>query len=170
MDQSRIEKIVDEVLAQTGEITRGKANETPMVNVTENRGLVKKIAIGADHGGFRLKEALTRLLKNSGYTVKDIGTFSEEAVDYPDFAVKVARLVASGDCDRGIMIDSIGVASSMAANKVRGIRSAPCFDVATARSSREHNNANVLTLGGKVMDEALAGEIVNKIMEIEKKR
>jgi ribose 5-phosphate isomerase B len=187
VEQDRIEKIVDEVLKQDPAITRSKTNQTPLVNVTAKKGSVKRIAVGADHGGFPLKEALARFLEEGGYVVKDMGTSGPDPVDYPDFAVKVARAVASGDCDRGVMIDSIGIASAMAANKVRGIRAAPCWDLNSARSSREHNNANVLTLGGKVLEDSLAKEIVsvwlttefaggrhwprvNKVMEIERRR
>jgi ribose 5-phosphate isomerase B len=161
MDQNRIEKIVEEVLNQKGVIVKAPANEVPMTGVTEKKGTVKKIAIGADHGGFPLKEYLVRFLEDKGYRVADQGTSGTEAVDYPDFAAKVARAVASGDCDRGIMIDSLGMASAMAANKVRGIRAAMCYDLTTARSSREHNDANVLTLGGKILEPALAAEIVS---------
>jgi len=157
MEQNKIERIVEEVIKQATPIVKGAANEVPMTSVTQKRGMVKRIAIGSDHGGFPLKEELVRFLEAKGYIIKDLGTDSTEAVDYPDFAEKVARAVASGDCDRGIMIDSIGMASAMAANKVRGIRAAMCYDLTTARSSREHNDANVLTLGGKVVDAALAG-------------
>ena len=187
MNQDRIRHIVEEVINQTAPILKRPSNEVAMTNVTEKKGTVKRIAIGADHGGFPLKEDLIRFLRTKNYIVKDQGTYSTDAVDYPDFAEKVARAVASEDCDRGIMIDSLGMASAMAANKVRGIRAAMCYDLTTARSSREHNNANVLTLGGKIMDAALAGEIVslwlttdfaggrhwprvNKIMAIERKR
>ncbi len=185
MDRKRVEAIVDEVLRQERPPSKGPSNEMPMTDATRKKGTVKRIAIGADHGGFPLKEELKKSLKADGYTVKDVGTNSTDAVDYPDFAVQVARLVASGDCDRGIMIDSLGIASSMVANKVRGIRSAMCYDLTTAKSSREHNNANVLTLGGKIIDDKLAREIVsawlstdfaggrhwprvNKIMAVEK--
>lgn len=161
MDQKRVEAIVEEVLRQEKPPGKGPSNETPLTGATSGKRTVKRVALGADHGGFPLKEELKKYLEGDGYTIKDVGTFSEEAVDYPDFAVKVARAVASGDCDRGIMIDSIGIASSMVANKVRGIRSAMCYDLTTAKSSREHNNANVLTLGGKVLDGDLAREIVN---------
>ena len=161
MDQNRIERIVEEVLNQKGVIVKAPANEVPMTDVTEKKGTVKKVAIGADHGGFPLKEYLVRFLEEKGYRVADQGTSGTEAVDYPDFAAKVARAVASGDCDRGIMIDSLGMASAMAANKVRGIRAAMCYDLTTARSSREHNDANVLTLGGKILEPALAAEIVS---------
>ena len=185
MDKNRIERIVEEVLNQNGAIVRAPANEVPMASVTEKKGTVKKIALGADHGGFPLKEYLARFLQEKGYRIADQGTSSTEAVDYPDFAAKVARAVASGDCDRGIMIDTLGVASAMAANKIRGIRAAMCHDLATARSSREHNDANVLTLGTKTVEPALAAEIaltwlttdfaggrhwprVNKVMALER--
>lgn len=161
MDQSRIEKIVEEVINQKRVIVPAPANEVAMNSVTEKKGTVKKIAIGADHGGFPLKEYLIRFLEDKGYRVSNLGTDSTDAVDYPDFAERVARAVASGDCDRGIMIDSLGMASAMAANKIRGIRAAMCYDLTTARSSREHNNANVLTLGGKILEPSLAAEIVS---------
>ncbi len=187
MDRNRIERIVEEVISQAGTIVPAPANQVPMSGVTEKKGTVKKIAIGADHGGFPLKESLVQFLESKGYRVADQGTSSPAAVDYPDFAVKVARAVASGDCDRGIMIDSLGMASAMAANKVRGIRAAMCYDLTTARSSREHNDANVLTLGGKILEPSLAAGIVdlwlttefaggrhwprvNKIMAIERRR
>lgn len=187
MDQSRIERIVEGVMNQADAIVKAPANEVPMSSATEKKGTVKKIAIGADHGGFALKECLVKFLEEKGYRVADQGTFSTAAVDYPDFAEKVARAVASGDCDRGIMIDSLGMASAMAANKVRGIRAAMCHDLTTARSSREHNAANVLTLGGKIIEPSLAAEMVslwlttdfaggrhwprvNKIMALERQR
>ncbi len=109
---------------------------------------VRTVAIGSDHGGFEAKELLKVYLKSIGYQVHDVGTYGKESVDYPDFAVKVARKVASGSCDRGIMIDGAGIGSSMVCNKVRGIRAALCYDIKTITNSREHNNANVLTLGG----------------------
>jgi ribose 5-phosphate isomerase B len=112
------------------------------------RDTVRRVAIGSDHGGFESKEALRPYLESLGYRVDDLGTFSKDSVDYPDFAVKVARKVASGDCDRGIMIDGAGIGSSMVCNKVRGIRAALCYDLRTITNSRVHNNANVLTLGG----------------------
>jgi ribose 5-phosphate isomerase B len=114
-------------------------------NASDN---VSTVAIGSDHGGFSAKENLRKHLEQLGYRVTDVGTFSPESVDYPDFAVKVARLVASGKCDRGIMIDGAGIGSSMVCNKVRGIRAALCYDMRTIQNSRTHNNANVLALGG----------------------
>ena len=109
---------------------------------------VLRVAVGSDHGGFAAKEALKRYLTNLGYRVTDVGTLTEERCDYPDYAYKVARKVADGDCERGIMIDGAGIGSSMVCNKVKGIRAALCYDMKTIVNSREHNHANVLTLGG----------------------
>jgi ribose 5-phosphate isomerase B len=109
---------------------------------------VLRVALGSDHGGFEAKELLKRYLESAGYRVADVGTYSPQSVDYPDFAVKVARKVAGGECERGIMVDGAGIGSSMVCNKVRGIRAALCYDLKTVVNSREHNNANVLTLGG----------------------
>ena len=109
---------------------------------------VKRVALGSDHGGFESKEILKAYLEAAGYNIVDVGTNSKESVDYPDYAVRVARQVADGTCERGIMIDGAGIGSSMVCNKVRGIRAALCYDERTVKNSREHNNANVLTLGG----------------------
>ncbi|TVQ39705.1 MAG: ribose 5-phosphate isomerase B [Spirochaetaceae bacterium] len=109
---------------------------------------ISRVALGADHGGLAAKETLKVYLGSLGYRVVDMGTFNTDSVDYPDIAVKVADAVASGACERGIMIDGAGIGSSMVCNKVRGVRAALCYDLATVRNSREHNNANVLTLGG----------------------
>ena len=106
-----------------------------------------KIAIGGDHGGFELKNQLMAFLRDKGCSVQDCGTHSKDAVDYPRIAYTVARLVASGQCERGIMIDGAGIGSAMTANKVRGVRAAACYSVALAKNSRAHNDANVLTLG-----------------------
>ena len=106
-----------------------------------------KIAIGADHGGLELKNQLLGFLRDKGCFVQDCGTHNKEAVDYPRIAYTVARLVAGGQCDRGVMIDGAGIGSAMTANKVRGVRAAACYNVALARNSRQHNDANVLTLG-----------------------
>jgi ribose 5-phosphate isomerase B len=111
----------------------------------------RRIALGADHGGWALKEGLKKSLEESGYLVLDCGTQSGEAVDYPDFALEVANAVKAGRAFRGIMIDGVGTGSCMVANKVPGIRAAHCYDRLTARNSREHNDANVLTLGGQVL-------------------
>jgi ribose 5-phosphate isomerase B len=107
----------------------------------------KVVAVGTDHGGFEMKESLKTYLAELGYTVTDCGTNSKDAVDYPDFALAVAREVAGGKAWRGIVVDGAGIGSCMAANKVVGIRAAMCYDYASAMNSREHNDANVLTLG-----------------------
>jgi ribose 5-phosphate isomerase B len=109
---------------------------------------VRRVAIGADHGAFDAKELLKAYLQAAGYIIVDVGTNnSTTKVDYPDFAVAVARKVASGECERGIMLDAAGIGSSMVCNKVRGIRAALCWSSKTIVNSREHNNANVLTMG-----------------------
>lgn len=118
------------------------------------------IAIGADHGGFRLKERLAFRLKELGHEVVDCGTDSQESVDYPDFARAVAEMVAGGSARWGIVVDGAGIGSAMAANKVPGVRAALCYDVSSARNSREHNHANVLTLGAGLIGENLAWQIV----------
>jgi ribose 5-phosphate isomerase B len=118
------------------------------------------VAIGADHGGFELKEQLKNYLRDWGYQVLDLGTGSTEAVDYPDFAEAVGSAVAQGQAWLGIVIDSAGIGSSIAANKVPGVRAALCYDRATARNSREHNDANVLTLGARLIAPEAAREIV----------
>lgn len=120
----------------------------------------RKIAIGADHGGFEMKEALKAVLAEMGFDYEDFGTNSTEAVDYPDFAHAVALAVARRTCGLGIMIDGAGIGSCMVANKVPGIRAAMCYDEASARNSREHNGANVLTLGGKMISNDRMREIV----------
>jgi ribose 5-phosphate isomerase B len=122
--------------------------------------LSRVVALGADHGGYDLKEQLKRYLGEWGYTTLDLGTSSREAVDYPDFAEAVANAVARGDAWRGIVIDSAGIGSSIAANKVPGVRAALCYDRASARNSREHNDANVISLGAKLISSEVAREIV----------
>ncbi len=118
------------------------------------------VAVAADHGGYELKEHLKGYLQDWGYRVLDLGTHSAEAVDYPDFAEAAAQAVARGEAWRGVVVDSAGIGSAMAANKVPGARAALCYDRATARNSREHNDANVLTLGARLIPAELAREIV----------
>ncbi|MCZ7588123.1 MAG: ribose 5-phosphate isomerase B [Gaiella sp.] len=124
-----------------------------------------ELAVGADHGGYRLKERIVAALREDGHEVRDCGTHGTEAVDYPDFAHAVARLVAERECDVGIVVDGAGIGSCMAANKVPGIRAATCWDVSSARNSREHNHANVLALGAGLIGENLALEIVRAWLE-----
>ncbi len=119
-----------------------------------------KVAIGADHGGFRLKEAIKPVLDSLGVEYKDFGTNSEESVDYPDISAPVARAVAAGEYDCGILICGTGIGIGIAANKVPGIRAALCHDTFSAHASREHNNANILTMGERVIGPGLASDIV----------
>ncbi len=127
----------------------------------------KGIAIGADHGGFPLKERIAFKLKEAGWEVIDCGTNSHDAVDYPDFAVAVASKVASGECRWGVMIDGAGIGSAMAANKVPGVRASLCYDLSSARNARQHNHANVLTLGAGLIGEGLAWQIVQEWLSTE---
>jgi len=120
----------------------------------------KLVAVGSDHGGFKMKEELKTFLDELGYRVQDFGTNSEDAVDYPDFAHAVAQAVSNGASDVGIIIDGAGVGSAMTANKVPGVRAAACYSVAVARNSREHNGANVLSLGSKTINSKEMREIV----------
>ena len=120
----------------------------------------KLVAIGSDHGGFKMKEELKTFLDELGYRVQDFGTNSEDAVDYPDFAHAVAQAVSNGASDVGIIIDGAGVGSAMTANKVPGVRAAACYSVGVAKNSREHNGANVLTLGSKTINSKEMREIV----------
>ena len=121
----------------------------------------KRVAIGADHGGYALKEVLKRFIAEElDWEVHDCGTHSGEAVDYPDYAAAVGRAVASGECGRGIVVDAAGIGSTMAANKIPGVRCALCHDDATVRNAREHNDANVLALGARVVNRGLATRMV----------
>jgi ribose 5-phosphate isomerase B len=127
----------------------------------------KLIAVGADHGGFKMKEELKALLNELGHRVHDFGTNSESAVDYPDFAHAVARAVADGTADLGIIIDGAGVGSAMTANKVPGVRAAACYSVEVASNSREHNDANVLSLGSKTITSSQMRAIVRVWLDTE---
>jgi len=120
----------------------------------------KLVAVGSDHGGFKMKEELKTFLDELGYRVQDFGTNSEDAVDYPDFAHAESQAVSNGASDVGIIIDGAGVGSAMTANKVPGVRAAACYSVAVARNSREHNGANVLSLGSKTINSKEMREIV----------
>ncbi len=173
--RARVREIVERVISEQG-IRVADANCVERYTV----------AIGADHGGFELKKILIRALTQREYQVLDCGTFSSDAVDYPDIAYAVAKLVSDGSAWRGILLDGAGIGSAMAANKVPGVRAANCNDVKMAANAREHNDANILTLGAKMISENDALEItriflttncaeerhkkrVAKIMEIEKR-
>lgn len=119
-----------------------------------------KIAIGADHRGYQFKEELKSFLKEKDYNVLDVGTFNEVQCDYPDFASEVALCVSKGKCLRGIMINGAGIGSSITCNKFSGIRAALCHDIKTAKNSREHNDANILTIGSNLIGIDLAKDIV----------
>lgn len=127
----------------------------------------RPVALGADHGGYELKEFLKQFLLDSGYEVRDLGTDSKAAVDYPDFAAAVARAVAAGEAWRGIVVDAAGIGSAIAANKVPGARAALCYDSTTARNSREHNDANILTLGSRLLTPEAAREVLRVWLETE---
>ncbi len=123
------------------------------------------IAIGSDHGGYKLKEYLKNRLTERGLQLKDYGVYSEESADYPDCAKPVCEAVLSGECERGILVCGTGIGISIAANKFKGIRAALCSDVFSAKMAREHNDANIICLGGRVTGEELAGMIVETYLE-----
>jgi ribose 5-phosphate isomerase B len=125
----------------------------------------RTVALGADHGGYPMKEDLKTYVSELGYQIVDCGTHSTASVDYPDFAYAVAKLVSEKRAWRGIIVDGAGIGSCMAANKVPGVRAAMCYDHATAINSREHNDANVLTLGGMLVGRNLARQIVKTWLE-----
>jgi len=125
------------------------------------------IALGCDHGGFALKKELVHLLEQAGHVIVDLGCFSEESVDYPEFADRVCEAIEDGRCSRGILVCGTGIGMSIAANRHRHIRAALCHEGFTARLSREHNDANVLCLGARVLGVALALDIVKVWLETE---
>lgn len=189
LSDADLQKIVDEVVSSLmREMPSTISAQEPSTKdsiESSSSSNNKTVALGADHGGFLLKENLKGFLSDQGYKVIDCGTSSGDSVDYPDFARAVAEHVQVGKAWRGIMIDGAGIGSCMAANKVPGVRAAMCYDYATAFNSREHNNANLLTLGAGLIGPNLAKQIVttfldtdfgggrhtrrvDKIMEIEK--
>ncbi|MCP4656448.1 MAG: ribose 5-phosphate isomerase B [bacterium] len=149
--EEEIRKLVRQVVE---EVVGGTADAGPAAP--------ESVALGADHGGFALKDKLAALLRERGHEVRDCGTSGTDSVDYPDFAHAVAREVASGRCRWGVVVDGAGIGSSMVANKVPGVRAALCYDLSSARNSREHNHANVLTLGAGLVGEHLARQIVEE--------
>jgi len=154
-----VEKVVQRTLhGQTGRVEESSKEIDQHVDSPLGQ---RSIALGADHGGYPMKEMLKSTLTKKGYPVVDCGTNSAESVDYPDFALAVAELVSQGKAWRGIIIDGAGLGSCMTANKVPGVRAAMCYDYATAVNSREHNDANVLTLGAGLIGDNLARQIVD---------
>lgn len=160
ISEQEIHDIVQRVVHQSF----GSKTDTTKIeqqNITPNSSTKRVVAIGTDHGGVDLKEILKKELLDRQYEVIDVGTHTKDSVDYPDIAFAVAEKVASGEAWRGVIIDGAGIGSCMAANKVPGIRAALCYDYATAVNSREHNNANVLTLGAGLIGTNLAKQILN---------
>lgn len=159
--KAMVEKVVQRTLQ--GQKVHREGSQ-PATAQSSDGQKTKIVALGADHGGYNMKTMLVSYLAKAGYQVIDCGTNSTESVDYPDFAHSVADKVSSGYAWRGIIIDGAGIGSCMVANKVPGVRAAMCHDHATAVNSREHNDANVLTLGARVVDDAKALEIVREFL------
>ncbi|MDD8048630.1 MAG: ribose 5-phosphate isomerase B [Thomasclavelia sp.] len=126
-----------------------------------------KIAVACDHGGFRLKNVIIEDLKKNGYEVEDFGTYSEDSCDYPDYAGKAAKAVASGECEKGVVVCGTGIGVSITANKVKGIRCALTHDVFSAKATKAHNDANMIAMGQRVIGEGLALEILHAYLETE---
>lgn len=126
-----------------------------------------KIAMACDHGGLRLKNVLKEYLLDNGYEVEDFGTNSEDSCDYPDYAGKAAKAVASGACDKGVVVCGTGIGVSITANKVNGIRCALCHDVFSAKATRAHNDSNMIAMGQRVIGEGLALEILKAWLSTE---
>ncbi|MCH8170067.1 MAG: ribose 5-phosphate isomerase B [Bacteroidetes bacterium] len=143
-------------------VKKNSAENIPLaVNEIEKSQTVRRIAIGSDHTGFRIKNVLSKILTDKGYDIIDVGTYDEKSCDYPDFAFAVARKVKENEVKFGIIIDATGIPSSITANKLKGIRAATCYSEFSASSAREHNNANILVLGAK----ALGEETIKSILE-----
>lgn len=126
-----------------------------------------KIALGSDHGGYKLKNEIISFLKENGYEIKDFGTYSTESCDYPDFAEKVAEAVVSKEFDFGILVCGTGIGISISANKIPGVRAALCSDTFSAHATREHNDANILALGERVVGPGIAIDIVKTFLTSE---
>jgi ribose 5-phosphate isomerase B len=159
----------DTALERRVNLVSAPGAQEPVLSSTASGGdsPERAVALGADHGGFGMKEDLKTFLSELGYPTIDCGTHTTDSVDYPDLAYAVAQLVAQGRAWRGIVVDGAGIGSCMAANKVPGVRAALCYDHATAVNSREHNDANVLTLGGVLVGRSLARQITRTWLETE---
>jgi ribose 5-phosphate isomerase B len=161
ISDAELHEIVQRVLNQVLGSSARESATSALASTAQMEGSGGKVvAIGADHGGFELKEALKSDLKTLGFEINDVGTNSKEAVDYPDFAHAVAQLVGTGKAWRGIMIDGAGIGSCIVANKVPGVRAGMAYDYSSAVNSREHNDTNVLTLGAGLIGVNLAKQIV----------
>jgi ribose 5-phosphate isomerase B len=168
--ESEIHEIVQSVMlrmANTGHPTKNSiqpSNPPPFESASSGEKK-RTIALGSDHGGYELKETIKGYLNELDYSVSDCGTNDKNPVDYPDIAHTVAKMVSNGQAWRGIIIDGAGIGSCMVANKVPGIRAALCYDHASAANSREHNDANVLTLGAGLIGTSLAKQIIKTWLE-----
>ena len=131
----------------------------------KNRAEKLSIAIGSDHAGFALKEELADALRSEGYELEDFGAYSLESVDYPDIAKAVAEAVASGQCDRGILVCGTGIGMTICANKIKGIRAGAVSDTYSAKMARAHNDANIIGMGARVVGYGLALDIANTFLE-----
>jgi ribose 5-phosphate isomerase B len=161
--ESEVRALVSRVVAGLEPETAPATSSSPApaaASGAATSGTLPAIAVGADHGGYPLKERIGFRLKELGHEVVDCGTHSADAVDYPDFAHAVAQTVVRGEATYGVIVDGAGIGSAMVANKVPGIRAALCYDISSARNSREHNHANVLTLGAGLVGASLALQIV----------
>ena len=174
IDDMQIHQIVQRVLEQVMGLSQQSPGpvQTPAAAGTAPRsgaqtGVRKVVAIGADHGGFELKETLKADLSGMGLDVNDVGTYGKAAVDYPDYAHEVAKLVSSGKAWRGIVIDGAGIGSCIVANKVPGVRAGMAYDYSSAVNGREHNDTNVLTLGAGLIGVNLAKQIVKTWLSTE---
>lgn len=145
-------------IVEKEEIHYGQINQSFNVNQTS----AKRIIIGSDHTGFKLKNTLVKYLAEKGYQLTDVGTFDEKSCDYPDYANIVAKSISKGDNDFGILIDATGIPSSIVANKIKRVRAATCYDTFTARSSRAHNNANILVIGARALGEETIKNILDE--------
>jgi ribose 5-phosphate isomerase B len=163
LDDAEIHQIVQRVLQRTLAASGAPVSQ----EARKQSGGKQVVAIGADHGGFELKESLKAELAGLGFEVRDVGTNGKEAVDYPDFAHAVAQLVGTGKAWRGIMIDGAGIGSCIVANKVPGVRAGMAYDYSSAVNSREHNDTNVLTLGAGLIGANLAKQIVQTWLKTE---
>jgi RpiB/LacA/LacB family sugar-phosphate isomerase len=162
--RSMVQRIVDGLLDDAPESSSEAVEPGDESSTPTDWGRVDTIAVGGDHGGYVLKERIAFKLKEAGHTVIDCGTDSTEAVDYPDIAGDVARRVAGGEADIGVVVDGAGIGSAMVANKVPGVRAALCYDLSTARNAREHNHANVLSLGAALIGDGLAWQITQEFI------
>jgi ribose 5-phosphate isomerase B len=155
-DIERLRKVVAQLEEEVG---AGAETEVAVMEVESPGGGPLKVYIGSDHAGYRLKRTLARYVEELGHTCVDVGCPDEASCDYPDYAVVVARAVARGEADRGVLVCGTGIGMAITANKIPGAYAAHCQDTYSARVSREHNDANILTLGGRVVGEELAKEI-----------